>query len=95
MSDNQERSFTVISQLCRFGYGWRIVNGRKQYFAWHGYPNRDSDYFTTAEISPAEYAQIMEDYPKPIDVDREKGEVFRNKYVNGHRVIMEGWDKLP
>lgn len=26
--------------------------------------------------------------------NREKAEVFRNKYVDGHPVILEGWDRL-
>jgi len=31
---------------------------------------------------------------KEIIANREKAEVFRNKYVDGHPVILEGWDRL-
>ena len=89
------RGFRVISNQVRFGCGYRIYDGRKQYFAWHGYPSRNDDYFTTSEISKEEYDRINEEYPEEIIADRETAELFRNRYVNGHPVIMEGWNKLP
>ena len=55
---------------------------------------RNSDYFTTSEISESEYNEINKKYPKEIIANREKAEVFRNKYVDGHPVILEGWDRL-
>ena len=70
MNKEKEYSFRVISNQVRFGCGYRTIDGKRQYFAWHGYPDRNSDYFT------------------------EKAEVFRNKYVDGHPVILEGWDRL-
>ena len=78
----------------RFGYGYRNYERRRQYYAWHGYPNRNDDYFTTAEISEAEFQQIEEEYPSEISADRETAEIFRNKYVDGHPVLFEGWNKL-
>ena len=42
-----------------------------------------------------EYDRINEEYPEEIIADRETAELFRNRYVNGHPVIMEGWNKLP
>ena len=89
-----ERYFRVISDMIRFGCGYRTVDGKRQYFAWHGYPNRDSDFFTTAEISEGEYCAIGRDYPVSISADRETAEVFRKKYVDGHPVLLEGWDRL-
>ena len=48
----------------------------------------------TAEISEAEYHEINKKYPKEIVANRERAEVFRNKYVDGHPVILEGWNRL-
>ena len=92
--DSGERHFRVISDQVRFGCGYREHEGRRQYFAWHGYPNRNDDFFTTAEISAEEYAQIGQEYPGRIAAGREAAEIFRGKYVNGHPVILEGWNKL-
>ena len=94
MENNGQRFFCVISNLVRFGYGYRTIKGRKQYFAWHGYPNRNDDYITTAEISEREFIRIGSEYPQQINADRETAEAFRNKYVDGHTVLLEGWNKL-
>ena len=94
MENDEGRCLRVISDLVRFGCGYRTQDGKRQYFAWHGYPNRDFDYFTTSEISAREYDEICREYPKQISADRERAELFRNKYVEGHPVLLEGWDKL-
>ncbi len=57
MENDGRRFFRVISNQVRFGCGFRTVEGRKQYFAWHGYPNRNDDFFTTTEISEREFLQ--------------------------------------
>ena len=92
--NNKDYFFRVISNQVRFGCGFRTVDGKRQYFAWHGYPDRNSDYITTSEISKSEFNEINKKYPKEIIANREKAEVFRNKYVNGHPIILEGWDRL-
>ena len=94
MSDFDGRWFRVISDQVRFGCGYRTVDGKKQFFAWHGYPSRNDDFFTTAEISWAEFEQIAREYPKELSADRDSAQVFRDKYVEGHRVLLEGWNKL-
>ena len=94
MDKNEDFSFRVISNLVRFGCGYRTCGGKRQYFAWHGYPNRNDDYFTTSEISRQEYDEIAKAYPGEISADRETAERFRSKYVDGHRVILEGCTKL-
>lgn len=86
--------FRVISNQVRFGCGYRTTDGRRQYFAWHGYPSRNDDYFTTGEISQSEYDEICREYPAEICADRDCAERFRSKYVDGHPVILEGWNKL-
>lgn len=88
-----ERFGRVISNNVRFGYGYRPFEGRRQYYAWHGYPNRNDDYFTTAEITETEFRQIEKEYPNEVSANRETAEVFRNKYVDGHKVIFEGWNR--
>ena len=92
--NNKEYFFRVISNQIRFGCGYRTIEGKRQFFAWHGYPDRNSDYITTSEISESEFDEINRKYPKEIVANREKAKVFRNKYVNGHPVILEGWDRL-
>lgn len=92
--DEKDYFFRVISNQVRFGYGYRTVDGRRQYFAWHGYPNRNDDYITTSEISEAEFREIGKAYPKEIIADRETAERFRNRYVDGHPVLLEGMNRL-
>ncbi|MEE3397078.1 MAG: hypothetical protein VZR04_07050, partial [Succiniclasticum sp.] len=58
------------------------------------YPNRNDDFFTTTEISEREFLQIGSEYPREIQADRETAEIFRKKYIEGHKVLLEGWNKL-
>ncbi len=92
MSGITNEDFRMISNLERFGCGFRTVEGRKQYYAWHGYPNHDSDYITYAEISEEEYGRINAEYPEMIAADKDEAEKFREEYITGHTVIIEGWD---
>ena len=94
MDNNKDYYFKVISNQVRFGYGYRTLNGEKQFFAWHGVPNRNDDYFTTSIISKKEFDEITEKYPEEIIADRKTAEIFRNKYVDNHEVILEGWNRL-
>ena len=86
--------FRMISNNNRFGYGRRVVDGRIQYFAFHGFPNRNDDYFTNVEITEEEFHQIEKEYPHEIFGKSEDGLRFRNKYVEGHKVLLEGWSRL-
>ncbi len=95
MNDDSDFGLRIISNQVRFGSGFRIFNGKKQYFAWHGYPDRNDDYFTTSEISEIEYERINEEYPEEICADREAADVFRQRYVDGHLTILEGRNRLP
>ncbi|MBR0461820.1 MAG: hypothetical protein IJJ00_03785 [Erysipelotrichaceae bacterium] len=95
MENEKNFDLRVISNQARFGCGFQTINGEKQYFAWHGYPNRNDDFITTSEISQDEYDRINEEYPEEIIADWDTAEVFRQKYVEGHPVIMEGWNRLP
>ena len=94
MDENKDYCFRLISNNVRFGYGYRTVDGKRQYFAWHGYPSRNDDYITSCEISKEEFDRIEMEYPEEIVADRKQGDVFRAKYVDGHTVLLEGWDLL-
>ena len=94
MDRNTGYHFRVISNQVRFGCGYRTVDGKPQYFAWHGVPNRNDDYFTTSEITEREYEELCAEYPEEIVADRATAECFRGKYVDGHPVILEGWNRL-
>lgn len=74
----------MISNQVRFGCGYRTHEDRRQCFAWHGYPDKNSDYITTSEISEAEFDEISRNYPREIVANREEAELFRNRYVDGH-----------
>lgn len=93
MNDNKS-CLRVISNGVRFGCGWRIYMENKQFFAWYGSPNCNDDYITTTEISEEEYVQIDMEYPTEIIADLETANLFRQKYIEGHTVILEGWNKL-
>ena len=45
-------------------------------------------------FSEAEFDEIGRSYPNEISADRATAEVFRNKYVDRHPVILEGWNRL-
>ena len=53
-----------------------------------------NDYIITTEISEEEYEQIGVEYPDEIMADLEMAALFRKKYIEGHAVILEGWNKL-
>ena len=94
MDKNKDYNFRVISNQVRFGCGYRTIEGRRQYFAWHGYPNRNDDFFTTSEISEGEFDAINREYPGEIVADWDTAEIFRQKYVDRHPVLLEGWNRL-
>lgn len=62
LKDKEEKTyeFNLISNQCRFGYGFRTKEGSKQYFAFHGIPRGNSDYFTNVQISEDEYLRDKE-----------------------------------
>lgn len=86
--------FRLISNNVRFGYGRRTVDGRIQYFAFHGFPNRNDDYFTNVEITEEEFRMIEKEYPEQFSANSKEGLAFRAKYVDGHPVLLEGWGLL-
>ena len=91
MNEKIDHFDRVISNQVRFGYGYQLIDGSMVYYAWHGYPNRNDDYFTTSQISKHEFRQIEQEYPYELVADRKTAEIFRQKYIEGHKVLKEGW----
>ena len=89
---DEENFFRLISNDVRFGIGYRKTPGGRQYYAWHGYPRCNDDFITYAEISREEFEAANSEYPRRISADRDTAELFRQKYVNGHPVLIEGWN---
>jgi len=85
--------FYLISNQCRFGCGYRTVEGGRQYFAFHGVPNRNSDYFVNVQISEEEYKQIKSQWPKRSYSSAEAAP-FKRRFIDGHMVLLEGEDRL-
>ena len=92
--ESEDYKFHLISNQVRFGCGYRTVDGRRQYFAFHGQPDRNDDYFTNVEISEHEYREIMRRFPRQIIAGRDIGDPFRAKYIEGHTVLLEGCNRL-
>ena len=84
----------VISDKILFGCGYRVQSGKKQYYAWHGLPNRNDDYITTAEITEAEFHMIESEYPCFMEATKDQASLFRKKYIHAHKVLLEGWNAL-
>lgn len=85
----------LISNLVRFGCGYQTESDRKQYFAFWGKPLKNDDYFYTAEITEEEFLQINREYPVDISLDAEHSMPFKEKYIDSHPLILEGWNRLP
>ena len=90
---NDDYEFYLISNQCRFGCGYRTKEGRRQYFAFHGFPNRNSDYFTNVEITEEEYANIKRQWKKR-SYSSEEAAPFRRKFIENHPILLEGEDRL-
>ena len=45
-------------------------------------------------IYSKEFDRIGKEYPKDLDADRETAEIFRKKYVDGHKILAEGWNVI-
>lgn len=86
-------SETLISLGIRFGYGSHFIEDREQYYAFYGTPSRNDDYFTTAEISLSEYQEIQNTYPVRANLSREEADIFKARYITGHPIIFEAWNR--
>ena len=82
----------VISNQVRFGYGYTEIDNKLVYYAWHGFPNRNDDYITYSKITKKEFDQIEKDYSEEIIANSDQANIFREKYVDHHEVLLEGWN---
>ena len=86
--------FRLIGGNRRFGNGYRTLeNGRRQYFAFYGFPDRNDDYFYNAEISREEFYAIEKEYDccsstllSPPD--------YYDRYIKDHPILLEGWSRI-
>ena len=68
---------------------------KKQHFAFFGKPSKNDDYYVNVEISEEEYTKLCMDYPNEIhNYPGEIANTFRETYIIGHSLILEGWNKL-
>ena len=85
--------FFLISNQFRVGYGRKIIDDQLTFFAFHGFPDRNSDYFTNVQISRDEFLSLHKTYPKEIIMNASDADAFKRKYIDGHRVLLEGTDR--
>lgn len=90
----EPKYFHLIGNNRRFGCGFRPTeNGARQYYAFYGFPNRNSDYFYNAQISLEEFLEIERKYFTKKYYDG-KGEDFYERYVKDHTILLEGEDRI-
>lgn len=82
-------SYELLSNLIRFGYGTAENEGKKIYFALHGCPNRNDDYYTLTEITEQELTRLRDKY-KHGSWGHEVGDLFREEFIEKHKVYYEG-----
>ena len=95
LHEKKHANIRFISNCVRFGCGYQIESGTKRYFAFWGKPLKDDDYFYTTAITEEEFLQIHREYPGKFDADQERSMPFKEKYIDGHPLILEGWNLLP
>lgn len=86
--------YTIFSNSIRYGVARTIDPAAPYYFGVHGFPNRNDDYFTIALVTQEEYDEMVRIYQPWGSQSNPTAEMFRNKYVENHVTVYEGWD-LP
>lgn len=86
--------YTVFSNSIRYGVARSVDAHPSCYFAVHGSPSRNDDYFTIARVTEQEYDEMMKVYAPMGSQSNPTAEMFRNKYVENHTQVYEGW-RLP
>lgn len=82
--------YTIFSNSIRYGVAKAVDEHNPCYFAIHGYPDRNDDYFTIALVSEQEYNEMKEVYAPMGSQSNPTAEDFRNKYVENHMQVYEG-----
>lgn len=86
--------YTMFSNSIRYGAAKAIDEQQACYFAVHGSPSRNDDYYTIAKVTEQEYDEMMQKYAPLGSQSNPTAEMFRNKYVENHTQVYEGWN-LP
>lgn len=76
----------------RYGYGYRIVSDKRQYYAFHGTPIGNSDFFIYWEISEAEFKKIETEFPENYESSFNDAESFKNRFLKHHKALLAGRD---
>lgn len=88
----------VIGENIRYGINSLIINNKIRYYAFHGTPARNDDYFITVEISEDEFYEIEHNFDCCKDFSFAETdnyvEKFKEKYINNRPIILEGFNVL-
>ena len=79
----------LISNGIRFGCGYRLFFGKRQYFAYYGIPHGNDDYFLYSEITESEFTEIEKTYSKTTN-GVSSADLFKKKYVDDHSILLCG-----
>lgn len=71
---------------------WKFDCPLKKWFSDPDYYEDDCLVFYMTE---EEFLQINWEYPGKFDVGQEHYMPFKEKYIDGHPLILEGWNQLP
>ena len=82
--------YTMFSNCIRYGVAKAVDEHHPCYFAVHGYPNRNDDYYTIARVNEQEYDEMVRVYAPMGSQSNPTAEMFRNKYVENHVQVYEG-----
>ena len=86
--------YRIFSNSIRYGVARSVENAAHCYFAVHGCPSRNDDYFTIARVSEREYDEMVRVYEPLGSQSGPTAERFCDEYVKGRALVYEGWD-LP
>lgn len=84
-------SYQPFSNQIRYGVASGRMDGRRMYFAFHGSPSRNDDYYVVTSISEQEYDEACRIYGPMGSQGRETGDKYCETFINGHTVLCEGW----
>lgn len=83
--------YTMFSNSIRYGVAKAIDAQHPYYFAAHGFPSRNDDYYTIARVTEQEYEEMVHIYAPLGSQSNPTAEMFRSEYVENHVQVYEGW----
>ncbi|MBQ3634274.1 MAG: hypothetical protein II951_01470 [Bacteroidales bacterium] len=90
-----DHHFRLIGANRRFGNGYVTVKKRRRYYAFYGFPDRNDDYFYSAEITENEFYEIERTFDC-VSRDGNTGPCldYYEKYIKGRHILTEGWTRV-